>query len=58
MIRHGLLAAMAMTLTSHAAELRLGMIGLDTSHSTAFTEILNNPSAKDHVPGEIGRAHV
>lgn len=31
--------------------LRLGLIGLDTSHVTAFTEILNNPAAKDHVPG-------
>lgn len=35
----------------HAADLRLGMIGLDTSHVTAFTEILHNPSAKGHVPG-------
>jgi hypothetical protein len=35
----------------HAAEIRLGMIGLDTSHVPAFTEILNNPKAKDHVPG-------
>lgn len=34
-----------------AADLRLGLIGLDTSHVTAFTEILNNPTAKDHVPG-------
>ncbi len=34
-----------------AADLRLGLIGLDTSHVTAFTEILNNPAAKDHVPG-------
>ncbi len=34
-----------------AAELRLGIIGLDTSHVTAFTEILNNPQAKAHVPG-------
>ena len=34
-----------------AAEIRLGMIGLDTSHVTAFTEIINNPNAKDHVPG-------
>jgi Oxidoreductase family, NAD-binding Rossmann fold len=33
------------------ADLRLGLIGLDTSHVTAFTEILNNPSAKDHVKG-------
>jgi predicted dehydrogenase len=34
-----------------AAELRLGLIGLDTSHVTAFTELLNNPKARDHVPG-------
>ena len=34
-----------------AAELRLGMIGLDTSHATAFTEILNDPAVKGHVPG-------
>ena len=34
-----------------AAELRLGIIGLDTSHVTAFTEILNNPNAKNHIPG-------
>ena len=34
-----------------AAELRLGIIGLDTSHVTAFTETLNNSKAKDHVPG-------
>jgi hypothetical protein len=33
------------------AELRLGLIGLDTSHVTAFTDLLNNPKAKDHVPG-------
>jgi len=33
------------------AELRLGMIGLDTSHVTAFTELLNNPENKKHVPG-------
>ena len=36
---------------SRAAEIRLGLIGLDTSHVTAFTETLNNPKAKDHVPG-------
>jgi hypothetical protein len=36
---------------AHAAELRLGIIGLDTSHVTAFTELLNNPAAKEHVPG-------
>jgi hypothetical protein len=34
-----------------AADLRLGIIGCDTSHVTAFTETLNNPAAKGHVPG-------
>ncbi|KAB2668300.1 MAG: gfo/Idh/MocA family oxidoreductase [Verrucomicrobia bacterium] len=34
-----------------AADLRLGLVGLDTSHVTAFTEILNDPSAKGHVEG-------
>ena len=31
--------------------IRIGMIGLDTSHVTAFTETINNPQAKGHVPG-------
>jgi predicted dehydrogenase len=34
-----------------AADLRIGIIGCDTSHVTAFTEVLNNPEAKGHVPG-------
>lgn len=34
-----------------AAELRIGMIGLDTSHVPAFTDILNNPQNKAHIPG-------
>ncbi|MBK7998234.1 MAG: Gfo/Idh/MocA family oxidoreductase [Verrucomicrobia bacterium] len=38
-------------MTAHAADLRLGLVGLDTSHVTAFTEILHNEKAKDHVPG-------
>jgi hypothetical protein len=40
-------------LSSYAAsgDLRIGMIGLDTSHVTAFTELLNNPQAKNYVPG-------
>ena len=33
------------------AELRVGIIGCDTSHVPAFTEILNNPRAKDHISG-------
>lgn len=35
----------------HAAELKIGLIGLDTSHVIAFTELLNNPTNKNHVPG-------
>jgi hypothetical protein len=31
--------------------IRIGIIGLDTSHVTAFTKLLNDPSAPDHVPG-------
>ena len=45
-----LILALAMN-AALAADLRLGMIGLDTSHVTAFTEILHNPAAKGHVPG-------
>jgi hypothetical protein len=33
------------------AELRIGIIGCDTSHVVAFTETLNNAEAKGHVPG-------
>ncbi len=46
-----LCALLASTASLTAAELKLGIIGLDTSHVTAFTEILNNPQAKAHVPG-------
>jgi hypothetical protein len=34
-----------------AADLRIGLIGLDTSHVVAFTSRLNNPEDKNHVPG-------
>ena len=34
-----------------AEDLRLGLIGLDTSHVIAFTKLINDPKAKDHVPG-------
>ncbi len=48
-----------LTLTLHATTLaaqaedviRIGMIGLDTSHATAFTKTINDPEAKGHVPG-------
>ena len=33
------------------ADLRLGLIGLDTSHVIAFTQLLNDATAREHVPG-------
>lgn len=43
----------ALTLSTWAAEspIRVGIIGLDTSHVVAFTKTMNNPEAKGHVPG-------
>lgn len=37
--------------SSHRTELRVGLIGLDTSHVIAFTDIFNNPMNPAHVPG-------
>ena len=34
-----------------ADEIRLGIIGCDTSHCTAFTRLLHDEKHKDHVPG-------
>ncbi len=34
-----------------AAELKIGLIGLDTSHVVAFTRVLNDASRADHVAG-------
>ncbi|NBV22576.1 MAG: gfo/Idh/MocA family oxidoreductase [Proteobacteria bacterium] len=45
------LLALVLVLPAVAADLRIGMIGLDTSHVPAFTEILNNPQNKKHVTG-------
>ena len=46
-----LLFPMLLAPTPRAAEIRVGLIGLDTSHVIAFTKTLNDPKAKDHVPG-------
>jgi hypothetical protein len=40
-----------LSLTSRAADLRIGLIGLDTSHVSAFTKVLNDEKHKDHIPG-------
>jgi predicted dehydrogenase len=33
------------------ADLRIGIIGTDTSHVPAFTRLFNDPSSPDHIPG-------
>ena len=44
-------AGLACGAAAMGADLRIGIIGCDTSHVQAFTETLNNPEAKGHVPG-------
>src|SRR5882724_667739 len=46
-----LLSALLLSATLYAGDLRIGIVGCDTSHVPAFTENLNNPQAKDHVSG-------
>ncbi len=43
--------AFGLVLAAEEPTLRIGLIGLDTSHVVAFTKTLNDPSASDHVPG-------
>ena len=35
------------------AQIRVGIIGTDTSHVTAFAKLLNDPLSPDHVPGAM-----
>ena len=50
-----LLAALILSMTaatsSTAADLRVGVIGLDTSHAQEFTARLNDPANPSYVPG-------
>ena len=46
-----LLLALAVLGSARAADLRVGMIGLDTSHVVQYLNILNDPQNKDHVAG-------
>ncbi|HAM72737.1 MAG TPA: dehydrogenase [Verrucomicrobiales bacterium] len=44
-------SVVAGVITSRGADLRIGLIGLDTSHVIAFTQLLNDPAHAQHVPG-------
>ena len=45
------LALALVAVPAFADDLKIGIIGLDTSHVTAFTEIINNANAPGHAPG-------
>lgn len=54
LLRHSCLAvasALLLAVVARAAEIRVGIIGLDTSHVSVFTKAFNDPKSKDHVPG-------
>ena len=40
-----------LSLAAFGGEIRLGIIGTDTSHAPAFTRLLNDPGEPGHVPG-------
>jgi hypothetical protein len=46
-----LLALAACGAIALSAQIRVGIIGTDTSHVPAFTKLLNDSSAPDHIPG-------
>src|SRR5579872_6200188 len=39
------------SLAAMAADVRLGIIGTDTSHVVVFTQMFNDETRADHVPG-------
>jgi predicted dehydrogenase len=46
-----LILALVTAGAARAAELKLGMIGLDTSHVVVYLKLLNDPKNKDYIPG-------
>jgi len=45
------IALLLASLPIAAADLRLGIIGTDTSHAIAFTTVLNDANSPEHVAG-------
>jgi hypothetical protein len=50
-VRCGSQPSVTQAYTSQPQEIKIGIIGLDTSHVTAFTKLLNDKSDPNHVPG-------
>lgn len=48
-----ILATVLSTSCAFASDLRLGIIGTDTSHVIEFTKLLNDPTAPGHVSGAV-----
>ncbi|HZC44293.1 MAG TPA: Gfo/Idh/MocA family oxidoreductase [Acidobacteriaceae bacterium] len=48
-----LLAVVLSISCAFASDLRLGIIGTDTSHVIEFTKLLNDPTVPGHVPGAV-----
>jgi hypothetical protein len=46
-----LLSCLSLACSVRADDLRVGIIGLDTSHVVAFTKLLNDANDPNHVPG-------
>jgi len=53
-IRNVIAAVICLCAVARADEpIKLGIIGLDTSHAVRFAELLNDPSNPNHVPGAV-----
>jgi hypothetical protein len=50
-IAASLLSVILIMLPLRAGDLRLGIIGTDTSHATAFARVLNDSASPDHISG-------
>jgi hypothetical protein len=46
-----LLACVSLAVPAAAQDLRLGLVGTDTSHVTGFASVFNDPASPQHVPG-------
>lgn len=47
----GVLAVASVSACAQAEDIRIGIIGLDTSHVIAFTKLINDVNDPNHVPG-------